>query len=362
MEKDIGYYKMQGKSEMRNDLISIILPVYNGEDFLEEAIKSILKQTYSNFELIIINDASTDSSLTIAKEFSLIDERIRIFSNEKNLLLPESLNLGHKYAKGEYITWTSDDNLLKPNFLKTLLNNLLSTGSDIIYSDYDIILENGDLKRIHRPGSLPELIFENIIGASFLYKRNVFYELNGYDKSLFLVEDYYFFLKASLLFKFHHISISLYQYRIHSNSLTGEIKSNEQYSERYREALSKMYVLMGDYLNWDPRTSEFLLTLNLSKSIDLEHYLDIKDILKEDISKYNLALKKNGNLIKKSDFLNIQVRRKWQDNKRQQNLRNLISILRNDKSLMLVQGFNRNSNIRLILSCILNKQNFKFLK
>lgn len=343
------------------DLISIILPVYNGEAFLEEAIKSILKQTYPNFELIIINDASTDSSLHIAEKLSAVDQRIKIFSNKKNLLLPASLNIGHKHSKGRYITWTSDDNLLKPDFLKSLYSSLSATGADVVYSDYDIIYKNGALKRVHRTGDLPFLIFDNIIGASFLYNRKVFEEVNGYDTSLFLVEDYYFFLKASLKFKFLHISENLYQYRIHDQSLTREINFNQQIRNRYRIALQKMYSLMGDTLNWCPETNEFLLKLNLEKSFNLKNYLANKKILKNDISKYNLALQKNGNLNKESNVLKFKIRQRWQGNKDQQTLKNLLLILKNDKSLLMVPGFNRNSNIRLIFSCFLNKRNLNFL-
>ena len=77
-------------------LISIILPVYNGETYLANSIKSCLSQSYSNIELIIVNDCSVDSTLKIVKDFIAIDSRVKVVTNNKNERLPASLNIGHK--------------------------------------------------------------------------------------------------------------------------------------------------------------------------------------------------------------------------------------------------------------------------
>ncbi|MCI5760300.1 MAG: glycosyltransferase family 2 protein, partial [Eubacterium sp.] len=94
--------------------ISIVMPVYNGERYLAGAIRSVLEQSYPNFELIIVNDASTDGSLKIAEVFAAKDDRIRVYTNEHNQKLPRSLNIGFSHCEGELYTWTSDDNLLLP--------------------------------------------------------------------------------------------------------------------------------------------------------------------------------------------------------------------------------------------------------
>ena len=80
-------------------LISIVLPVYNGEAYLADSIESILRQTYENWELIIVNDCSTDHTLEIAESYQKRDPRIRVFSNERNLKLPHTLNAGYAEAR-----------------------------------------------------------------------------------------------------------------------------------------------------------------------------------------------------------------------------------------------------------------------
>ena len=93
-----------------SDLISIVLPVYNGAKFLCESIDSVINQTYKNWELLILDDCSTDETAKIAQKYVEQDSRIRYYLNEKNLRLPRNLNKGFSLAKGDYLTWTSDDN------------------------------------------------------------------------------------------------------------------------------------------------------------------------------------------------------------------------------------------------------------
>jgi glycosyltransferase involved in cell wall biosynthesis len=222
-------------------LISIILPVYNGEKFVSDAIKSVLNQTYRNFELIIVNDCSTDSTLEIISEFALQDSRIKVITNQINKKLPASLNVGHKYATGDYITWTSDDNLYQPNAFEYYLSYLQGNKYDIVYSDFDLIDDNGVvLKR--RNLSEPEyLINGNCVGASFLYKRYVFEALKGYGENLFLVEDYDFWMRALIKFKFKYIPESLYFYRSHDESLSSQIGKNEEKNNLWKENLTNMF-------------------------------------------------------------------------------------------------------------------------
>lgn len=87
----------------KRKLVSVLLPVYNGERYLEQSIRSVLEQTYENLELIIVNDASTDNSLYIAQNLAKDDSRIRIITNPENLKLPKSLNKGFENANGLYI-------------------------------------------------------------------------------------------------------------------------------------------------------------------------------------------------------------------------------------------------------------------
>jgi glycosyltransferase involved in cell wall biosynthesis len=331
-------------------LISIILPVYNGEKYLEQALQSCLNQTYKNFELIIVDDASTDNSLSIVKKFENDDNRIKVLLNETNLSLPGSLNVGHKHAIGEFVTWTSDDNILKPNFLSSLYKSIISQNCDVVFSDYDIIWADGSLKREHITGPLTKLIFGDIIGASFLYKMNVFNELEGYNRNLFLIEDYDFFLRASLKFKFHHLEENLYQYRIHEKSLTGKIARNKDYTARHEKALKMMFVDISSKINLCDKTIKLILDLYFNKPISLKVYAENSKTIKYDICLYQNALKTKE---KKSSifFLEEAIRNSWFLNNKEQTASNLLWILLKQRSL-LGYCFNRNATIRLIINCL----------
>ena len=96
-------------------LVSIILPCYNAQLFLNKAIDSILKQTYNNFELICIDDCSTDKTAEILKYYESLDSRIKVYTNKKNLKIAETLNIGLQHAKGKYIARMDADDISIPN-------------------------------------------------------------------------------------------------------------------------------------------------------------------------------------------------------------------------------------------------------
>ncbi|WP_244834814.1 glycosyltransferase family 2 protein [Clostridium sp. BJN0001] len=100
-----------------NFKVSVIMPVFNAEKYLEESIKSVLNQTYKNFEFIIINDGSTDSSLSIINKFKSMDNRIRVI-DQKNNGIVYSLNKGISTAKGKYIARMDADDISLPNRIK----------------------------------------------------------------------------------------------------------------------------------------------------------------------------------------------------------------------------------------------------
>lgn len=203
-----------------NDLISIVLPVYNGELFLSQSIDSILGQTYRNWELIIVNDCSMDNTLKICQDYASKDTRIKIVNNVINQKLPRSLNIGFQNAKGSYLTWTSDDNCYEDNALERLIEFLhQNTEYGMVYSDMILIDENG--KNIGKRTSKDNQLYSfNCIGASFLYTRECYEKTGEYDVNRFLVEDYEYWLRIAKSFKIGHLSEFLYKYRFHNNSLT----------------------------------------------------------------------------------------------------------------------------------------------
>lgn len=208
--------------------ISIILPTYNGSRYIQQSIDSCLQQSFSDFELIIVNDCSTDNTLSIVEEYAQKDKRVRIISNEKNLRLPLSLNKGFDAASGKYFTWTSDDNYYAPNALQTLYDYIQQQSDvDLVYANYTLVNDENKI--------LGTKTFNNVYdsfhywlgcGACFLYKREIHTTLKGYNPSFFLIEDYEFFLRAYTKFKFLYINrTDLYYYREHDASLTGNYGS-----------------------------------------------------------------------------------------------------------------------------------------
>ena len=98
--------------------ISVIMSVYNGEAYLTEAVESIINQTFKNWELIVINDCSTDSTAEILSSFALKDKRIKVYTNEVNLKLPSSLNKAISLSSGKYVARMDADDICLPERLE----------------------------------------------------------------------------------------------------------------------------------------------------------------------------------------------------------------------------------------------------
>ena len=229
-------------NELTKEMISIVLPVYNGEKYLSQSIESCLNQTFKNIELIIVNDCSTDNTLNIANQYAEKDCRVKVISNIENKKLPASLNIGHNEVKGDFITWTSDDNFYELDALDLLLKSLLANEADIVYCNIFLIDNLGNRIREVSLLGFENLIFGNVIGSCFLYRRNVFEKNNGYNESLFLIEDYDFWLRAILHSKYYKLDQFLYNYRKHENSLTNQINTVNDKQILWLNNIGTMYL------------------------------------------------------------------------------------------------------------------------
>jgi len=207
---------------MENPLISIILPTYNGSNFLAESIQSVIKQTYTNFELIIVDDASTDNTSEIVKSFVKSDPRIHSLKHQSNRKLPAALNSGFSQSKGELLTWTSDDNYYHNNAL-AVMASFLEENPDIglVYTDWDLIDNHGKYIKTHTVKAPENLVFGNVVGPSFLYRKKAYELVGDYSEDLLQVEDYDYWMRLSAQFKLSCIHVSIYSYRTHQNRMTG---------------------------------------------------------------------------------------------------------------------------------------------
>lgn len=212
-------------------LVSIILPVYNGEKYVRKSIESCLTQTHKNFELIIVDDCSTDTTPRILHEYAQRDSRIKIISNPSNLRLPSALNIGFLNSKGELLTWTSDDNYFVPGSIKNLVCYLNTWKNiDFVYSAYRIIDENGNVEEqinyLPPPWNLP---YKNTVGAYFLYRRSVYESIGDFDKEMEYLEDYDYWVRAYLKkIRMMRLHIPLYYYRHHPESMTADAKRKNE--------------------------------------------------------------------------------------------------------------------------------------
>lgn len=203
--------------------VSMVMPVHNGARWLADAIDSVLAQDFTDFELILVDDASRDASPTIMGEAAARDPRVRLFRLETNVGLPAALNHGFAAARGALHSWTSDDNLLRPQMLTRLVAVLdAQPEADIVHADFTLIDDEGVELGRSRVGPVERLLYGNNVGACFLYRAGVTEALGGYDTKLFGVEDYDFWLRAALQFRFVALHEDLYIYRKHGGSLTSQ--------------------------------------------------------------------------------------------------------------------------------------------
>ena len=233
---------------MKSELVSIIIPVYNSEMYLEECLNSVLNQTYKNIEIIVIDDGSTDSSMEILKIFS---NKINIIS-QKNSGLASALNNGINKMKGNWFKWFSPDDVMYPDTIETLIVETKNHDSNtILYSNWEIIDENGkQLRKFHESNynELPDFEYNirllsgqqinvntTLIPTSLFKKGCVFQKLDDP-----VAIDYDFFLRSAILYdtKFHLLENSLIKYRIHSNQLSHtNISQTLDYLNKVRDSI-----------------------------------------------------------------------------------------------------------------------------
>jgi glycosyltransferase involved in cell wall biosynthesis len=220
-------------------LVSVVLPVYNQAHLVDQAIEGVLSQTQANWELIVIDDGSTDDLEQRVRQY--VSEPRVLFLRQPNQRLPAALNHALDYARGDLLTWTSADNIMLPTQLARLIEELAAhPDAGLVYSDYWAIddqggtLDDPSFRPHNRDSDIPgrirlpsEVTIENFhrsgdnfIGASFLYRRAIAEIVGRYADDAFGGEDYDFWLRMHLVTQFHHVAEPLYKYRVHRDSLT----------------------------------------------------------------------------------------------------------------------------------------------
>lgn len=193
-------------------LLSIIVPVYNAENYLKDCIHSILNQSFKDFELILIDDGSTDSSGNICDNSKLIDKRIKVF-HQSNEGPADARNKGIELSQGKYIGFCDSDDILLPKYYEHLIKNIEKEKADISGVSFKSIDEKGNITNINHSGIILKLnnqdgykaflqrdrldihVWTKIYKKSFLDYYNIRYEV---VKGIKIEEDFLFNLKAFL--------------------------------------------------------------------------------------------------------------------------------------------------------------------
>ena len=204
--------------------VSVLMSVYNSEQFLKEAINSILEQTFEDFEFIVINDGSKDDSLKIIKSYD--DKRIKLISRA-NKGLTASLNEGLKIASGEYIARQDSDDISVPTRLEKEVEYLdNSPKTALVGSNYTVIDMDGTklttTNVFTQPADLKltQITCNQYGHGSIMLRRNILKDVGGYDDSVGYVEDYDLWTRISQVADIANIEEPLYLYRRNTESIT----------------------------------------------------------------------------------------------------------------------------------------------
>lgn len=216
-------------------LISVIIPVYNGEKTIRETILSVLAQSFSDFEVIVINDGSQDQTLAVVS--SIQDSRLKAFSYP-NTGLAASRNRGIFHAKGEYISFIDADDLWTQDKLEAQLNALLfNSQAAVAYSWTDWIDESGQFLRpggyITANGNVYEkLLVRDFVesGSNLLIRKHALAKVGGFDISLPAVEDWDMWLRLAAHYNFVAVPSPQILYRVSPNSMSSNVWKMEEAS------------------------------------------------------------------------------------------------------------------------------------
>ena len=283
--------------------ISIIVPIYNSKRYLKRCIESVLNQKYQKYELILINDGSTDNSGEICDCYAKSDSRIRVIHN-KNVGVSASRNIGIKESKGEYILFLDSDDWLEENSLCKIYKKSIEEDLDILFFGYREVDENENVIKNNLYDNTNDRNFEDIILnissniKGFLFNKLIRRECIDYyfDESIYLKEDLYFLLKnRTNIKKTDFINDIVYNYRVRNNSVS---HSNSKNIKHISELDVDKYICESIESKYS----------NEYKILFFEEYIELKYFLSKDGKKYlkenyeSLQNKYYKELIESNDF------------------------------------------------------------
>ncbi|MEL6815862.1 MAG: glycosyltransferase [Cyanobacteria bacterium J06598_3] len=246
--------------------VSLVMTVYNTEAYLAEALASVLAQTYTDWELIVWDDGSTDSSAAIAQTFAQRDRRIRFHAGEQNIGQGPALLKAHALAKGTYVGWLDADDILAPAALQATVE-FLETHADygMVYTSYIDMDEGGKHiglgARCQIPYSPQRMLVDLLTFHFRLVRRSVYTAVGGFNPAIKCAEDYDLFLRISEACPIHHLDQPLYFYRANTQGLSyqRQLAQRQGSEQAVNLALQRRGLSATVQLHVDPETGRFHL-------------------------------------------------------------------------------------------------------
>ena len=235
---------------MEKEKVSIIVPMYNAEKFIGKTIESVLSQTYENWEMLIMNDVSTDNSLAVASEFVKKDKRIKIVNTEKNVGVVKGRNFLIELASGKYIAFLDSDDYWRSEKLEKQINFMKEKNASISCTEYMRVRENGE--KINEVVIKSEISYTDMLKNNYLGCLTVMYDAEKigkrYFKELEKNEDYVLWLEIVKDVKtIYGLKESLAYYRVLDNSRSSnKAKTAKVRWEIYRK-IEKLPLLKSIY-------------------------------------------------------------------------------------------------------------------
>lgn len=279
------------------ELVSIVLPIYNVEKYLRKCIETVINQTYTNVEIILVNDGSIDNSLEICKEFKEKDKRIKII-NKKNGGLSDARNVGLKNAQGKYICFIDSDDFISEKYIEELHNLIVENNAQIAVCSFENVDE--DEKSISKKEIISQVIsgkkiLEQINDKSFypasIVAWNKLYDINLFKNIIYPVgkihEDEFTTYKLYYLAeKVVTTSKCLYYYRKVPTSIT-----NRKFNIKKLDALEALEERVKFFKEKDEESLYELALIQYEKVL-ITHYVNCKRYLKKSNKKQKELLEK----------------------------------------------------------------------
>lgn len=231
-------------------LVSVIMPNYNSEKYVEATVKSVLAQTYKKWELIFVDDCSTDKSLEIVKSFD--DERIKVFQNEKNSGAAVTRNSAIEKAKGSWISFLDSDDIWLPEKLEKQISFMYDNDIAFSYTDYDVLNENNERISTFIP-RLDVCSYNDILKHNHIGCLTAIYDSGKLGKVYMPVEavkreDVACWLKILKTGKKAYcLHECLAQYKVHSNSVSSNKFKMMKYQWRVYRKVEKINLIKSIY-------------------------------------------------------------------------------------------------------------------